>query len=128
MLAYAIAGLLSLPIIGCTPAQASLDIAPTTLAAQIEQEAAPLILDVRTAEEYAEGHVPGAINIDYRELNEQIESIESYANQPVIVYCERGVRAGVATRLLTDAGFSSVIRLRGDIAAWRNADLPVEMD
>ena len=128
MLAYAIVGLLSLPIIGCAPAQASLDIAPTTLAAQIEQEATPLILDVRTAEEYAEGHVPGAINIDYRELNEQIESIESYANQPVIVYCERGVRAGVATRLLTDAGFSSVIRLRGDIAAWRNADLPVEMD
>ncbi|MFK8183694.1 MAG: rhodanese-like domain-containing protein [Phormidesmis sp.] len=117
--------LLCFQLIACGAAIATEQISVQALATQIEQNTAPLILDVRSPEEYAEGHIPGAINIEYRDIPNQLDTIRSFNSNEVIVYCERGVRAGVAERTLSDAGFEAVIQLTGSISAWRKADLPL---
>ncbi len=105
------------------------EISVTALAQQIEQARAPLILDVRSPTEYAAGHIPNAVNLPYREITNQLESLHQLERKSdthrIIVYCERGVRAGIAANRLSAAGFSSVIQLTGDMPAWRDAHLPI---
>ena len=81
----------------------------TELIEQIKLDKAPIILDVRTAEEYLEGHIPEAINIEYRELPSRIDEIKSFSNKRIVVYCERGVRANIAEETLKKAGFTEEI-------------------
>ena len=126
-----------LPLKAGLPVSASDQITVDILAEQIAQGSAPLILDVRSPEEYAAGHIPGAINIEYRQVPDQIASIKSYLNQPVeaqpveaqpiVVYCERGIRAGRAETALTEAGLP-VLHLRGDMSAWRASELPIDTE
>ena len=104
-------------------AQTRMRISRQDLLAQIEAGTAPLILDVRTAKEYEAGHIPGAINIHFRELSKRLNEIP---DGPVIVYCERGIRANIAKRTLGAAGIQSVIHLEGDISQWRQNNLPLE--
>lgn len=101
-------------------------ISQADLAAQIETNTAPIILDVRTAGEYEAGHIPGAINIHYRDLPERLEEVRALESQDVVVYCEVGVRASIAKRMLQTAGFESIRHLEGDMAAWRAHNLPIE--
>ena len=100
-------------------------ISATALHLRLNSPAAPLILDVRSPEEYAVGHIPGARNIPYRELPEHLDALAAFRQQEVVVYCEIGVRAGVAESLLVQAGFDQVLSLEGDMRGWREADLPV---
>ncbi|MEM9271454.1 MAG: rhodanese-like domain-containing protein [Cyanobacteria bacterium P01_F01_bin.143] len=117
----------SLQIIACN--EASIDvslISQAELIRQIETEQSFLILDVRSKKEYEIGHIPGAINIDFKELNNRIEEINSFRNSQVVVYCERGIRAKVAEATLQQAGFQSIFHLEGDMSAWRKNFLPME--
>ena len=98
----------------------------TELIEQIKLDKAPIILDVRTAEEYLEGHIPEAINIEYRELPSRIDEIKSFSNKRIVVYCERGVRANIAEETLKKAGFTEVLHLEGDMSGWRERGLEVE--
>ena len=95
------------------------DIAPAKLLATNTQDW--LILDVRSAEEYAEGHVPGAINIAHTALASRIEEISEFSDKPVVVYCRSGFRAGKAGDILQQANFKDVRHLYGDIMAWKDA-------
>ena len=106
--------------------EASALISQTDLAAHLEAKTAPIILDVRTAEEYLEGHIPGAINIHYRELPERLAEVRALGGREIVVYCERGIRANFAERTLRAAGFESILHLEGDISGWRANDLPIE--
>lgn len=87
---------------------------------------APTILDVRTPEEFAEGHVPGAINISHDELADRLAEIEASRDVGLIVYCRSGRRAGIAEELLLGQGFSNVQHLEGDMLAWLEANRPIE--
>lgn len=89
-------------------------------------EKAPLLLDVRTPEEYASGHVPGAINIPHSEVQSRLAEIEPYREREVIVYCELGGRASIAAGILRAAGFEHVEHMQGDMSGWREKNLPVE--
>ena len=104
-------------------AQTSMRISQQDLVAQIEAGTAPVILDVRTAKEYEAGHIPGAVNIHFREIGKRLDEIP---DGPVIIYCERGIRANIAKRTLGEAGIRSVIHLEGDISQWRQNNLPLE--
>jgi rhodanese-related sulfurtransferase len=86
---------------------------------------APVILDVRSPEEYAEGHIPGAINIPYDQIGAQVGSLEHYRERDLVVYCRTGRRAGVAEDLLSQAGFEQIWDLEGHMVAWQEAELPV---
>jgi rhodanese-related sulfurtransferase len=85
-----------------------------------------LVLDVRDATEFAAGHLPGARNIPAGELLQRIEEIRKYQAKPVLVSCANGARSGGAVRALKGAGFTDVAILKGGLAAWREASLPVE--
>ena len=95
------------------------DIAPAKLLATDTQDW--LILDVRSPEEYAEGHVPGAINIAHTALASRLDEINEFSDKPVVVYCRSGFRAGKAGDVLLQANFKDVRHLDGDFTAWKEA-------
>jgi rhodanese-related sulfurtransferase len=91
------------------------------LAARIASGEAPLILDVRTPAEFAEGHIPGAINIPHDELAGRVEELGVERNAEVVVYCGSGRRAGLAESVLVETGFSNVHDLNGHWLGWSGA-------
>jgi rhodanese-related sulfurtransferase len=105
---------------------ASAEISQKEVLASIGTQQAPLLLDVRTPEEYASGHVPGARNLPIDQLPARSGELAAYRDQPVVVYCERGPRGAKAAEDLTAAGFTSVRSLAGHMSAWREAGLPTE--
>ncbi len=98
----------------------------TELIELIQADKAPVILDVRTSEEYLQGHIPGAINIEYRELPSRIDEVRNLGKRKIVVYCERGVRANIAEETLEKAGFSEVLHLEGDMSGWRDEGLKID--
>lgn len=117
---------LSIAAASCTAESNAADIAASEVAARIEAGAAPLLLDVRTPEEFASGHVPGALNIPHDQLVQRLGEIEVHRAAEVVLYCERGGRAARAADVLTDAGFRQIRHLAGDMSAWREAGRPAE--
>jgi phage shock protein E len=85
-----------------------------------------LILDVRSQEEFAKGHVPNAVLIPHDELASRVTELGSDSGRPVVVYCESGKRAGMAGETLVEAGFTNVSHLEGDMRGWRESGHPTE--
>ena len=85
---------------------------------------APVVIDVRTPAEYAAGHVAGAINIPFDEIAERIGEVD--APHGVALYCMVGPRARKGESALLASGYTSVFHIEGGLAAWQEADLPVE--
>ncbi|QSQ11234.1 rhodanese-like domain-containing protein [Myxococcus landrumensis] len=79
-------------------------------------ESGALLLDVRTPEEFAEGHLPGALNIPVDLLSERLGELGS-PETPVVVYCRSGKRSTRAETLLKERGFQQVLNL-GPMSAW----------
>ena len=82
-----------------------------------------LVLDVRDEKEFAAGHLPKARHIPLRDLAGRLGEIGKFKDKPVIV---TGARAGSACRFLRHSGFNNVFHLKGGVAAWQQASLPVE--
>ncbi len=82
-----------------------------------------MLLDVRTAEEYAEGHVEGATLIPVQELAKRLGDIPH--GKRVYVYCHSGVRSVKASKLLAKHGFKNIENIKGGIKAWKAAGYPV---
>ena len=99
----------------------------TTLLDRLDDPDAPLVLDVRTPEEYQRGHVPGAINIPYQQVGARLTELGAVNGRDIVVYCEAGPRAQRAEMTLKQAGFERVYELEGDMAAWRQNRMPVEV-
>jgi len=89
----------------------------------VESGAAHLLLDVRTPEEFASGHIAGAVNIPLDTLESRMSEVPK--DQPVVVYCRSGNRSAQAADLLEEAGYSN-IRDLGGITAWTAAGYAVE--
>jgi len=119
---------LAVSTLGCGGESAeSSDVASISQQALLERSAADLlILDVRSSAEYEASHVPGALNIPHDELAERLGELDEVRNETVVVYCQSGVRAGIATSLLAEAGFEDVLHLDGDMSGWLEAGRPVE--
>lgn len=101
-------------------------IAQALLVERLESDEPPLLVDVRTPGEYRDGHVPGAINIPLQELLRRMDELRAYRNTEMVLYCESGVRAGHAGRMLEQRGFTELRSLEGHMSAWRGAGLPAE--
>jgi rhodanese-related sulfurtransferase len=84
------------------------------------------ILDVRTRREYRSGHVPGAVLLPYDRVVAAPNDVPGKDSKMIVVYCEIGARSALARRALVQAGFSNVLQLNGDMAAWRADGLPIE--
>jgi rhodanese-related sulfurtransferase len=112
----------------CAAEPSDTEVSQTQVTAWIEGGTGPLLLDVRSENEFASGHVPGAVNIPHNQLGARLNEIGGGREQSIVVYCESGRRAGIAASTLQEAGFSSIQHLIGDMSAWRDAGLPTESE
>ena len=90
--------------------------------AMIQSSPNLLVVDVRTPEEYAQGHLQGAINIPLSDLPLRIGGLDP--NRPILVYCQTGYRSAQASAILVKAGFTQVYNMDGGITAWINSGYP----
>lgn len=83
-----------------------------------------IIIDVRTPEEFADGHIKNAININWRgdTFVKQVSEIDP--TKPVFVYCLSGGRSAAAAEKMRESGFNQVYELDGGMMKWRAADMP----
>ena len=95
------------------------------LLAALEEGTAPILLDVRTAEEFNEGHIEGAINIPFDELPQRAAEIGAETDAPIVLYCRTGRRVRIAETALAEVGYSNLIDLEGHIQEWKAAGLPL---
>jgi len=107
-------------------AHESTPLQPDQLAALLAGEDAPLLLDVRTPEEFAQGHVPGAKLIPLQELEARVGELDAYEQRGVVAYCEVGGRAAKAAELLRARGFANVRLLEGSMQRWREERREIE--
>ncbi len=82
------------------------------------------IIDVRTAGEFADGHIENAGNIDFYSatFREELDNLDK--NQTYLIYCRSGGRSGSALDIMAELGFSEVYNLSGGIIAWNAEELP----
>lgn len=84
-----------------------------------------IVIDLRGAEAFARGHIVGARNIPADELDEKLNQLQPFRSQPIVAVCEAGSTSTKAVEKLRSAGFESVYGLKGGMAGWGNAGLPV---
>ena len=94
------------------------------LALQAAHDPALLVLDVRTPEEFAKGHVPGAVNIPHDQIAARLAEVPK--DQEIVLYCGSGRRAGLAADVLTANGYTRLAHLQGDMNGWVAQGRPVE--
>jgi thioredoxin 1 len=82
------------------------------------------IIDVRTPKEFATGHLPNAVNINFNDsaFASNIASLDK--SKPVFVYCLAGGRSANAAKKMEEAGFTTVYDLKGGVMAWQNNNMP----
>ena len=83
------------------------------------------IIDVRSVEAYAAGHIQNAKSLPLSNLNEQLPLLKLKKDKPVLVVCDRGVSAVKAAVLLTKAEYADVHVIEGGLNAWKDAQLPI---
>jgi apolipoprotein D and lipocalin family protein len=87
---------------------------------------APLVLDVRRAEEFAAGRVPGSRNLPHEQLVADPALLGAPKDAEIVVYCQSGRRANMALEALQKAGYTRLVHLEGDFPGWQSQGRPVE--
>lgn len=107
-----------------TKENAKTDLTAIAFATKLNEQPDALLLDVRTAEEFAKGHLEHAKNINWNgnDFDKQVATMDK--TQPVFVYCLSGGRSASAAAKMRTDGFKEVYELKGGILKWRTANLP----
>jgi rhodanese-related sulfurtransferase len=105
-------------------AMGSSQIVPAEVTRLINHEDAA-VLDIRTANDFENGHIINAVNIDVATLGEREKELEKYKDKPVVIYCGQGQESIRVARSLKTKGFEKLYSLKGGISAWQNASLPL---
>ncbi|MEZ0276539.1 MAG: rhodanese-like domain-containing protein [Roseimicrobium sp.] len=95
-------------------------------AGKLVKEGKVSVLDVRTADEYKDGHIKGAKNIDFTENNFESEAAKLDKTKPYLVHCQGGGRSTKSLEVLQKLGFQHIYHLDGGLSAWKKAGQPVE--
>ena len=98
----------------------------TLEATQLINRSDALVVDLRSAEDYAKGHILGAKSIPLADLERRTGELEKLKAKPLILHCADGNRTGGGVALLRAKGFDKAHNLAGGYAAWLQAGLPVE--
>ena len=93
---------------------------------KIQKHTAPAIVDVRSTSEYQSGHVPGALHLPFYSLWSRHTEIKGTTEDPIILYCEHGPRAGIAKFALWTLGYTNIGYLDGHMSGWKEHNLPIE--
>jgi rhodanese-related sulfurtransferase len=98
----------------------------TLEATRLMNQGVSLVLDIRDEKDFAAGHLPRARHVPLRDLAGRVGELAKFKEKPVIVTDKSSVRGASACRFLRNAGFNNVFLLKGGVAAWQQASLPVE--
>jgi rhodanese-related sulfurtransferase len=92
---------------------------------KLRQEKGHVVLDVRTAQEYGQGHVPGAVNIDINDpqFKNKLELLDK--SKTYLVHCAKGVRSARAAKIMSPMGFD-LLDYHGGFDEWKKSGKPVE--
>ncbi|MGQ0539133.1 MAG: MBL fold metallo-hydrolase [Gemmatimonadaceae bacterium] len=85
------------------------------------------VVDVRNADEWSSGHIPGAVSVPLARLTSSIDTLRA-AGQPLVLHCQGGGRSAVAASVLLAAGLRDVANMTGGFAEWEAAGLPSTKD
>jgi rhodanese-related sulfurtransferase len=85
----------------------------------MQKEKDVIVLDVRTPQEYQEGHISNAINIPVQILGQQLDNLKNFKDKKILVYCRSGHRGTIASQILDGAGFKNVYNLKGGLFEWK---------
>ena len=115
----------------CFMSAACADDAPAITQAELlkrieQKDPGLVVLDVRTAAEFAAGHVPGARNVSHDVLASRLNELASVRDKQVVLYCRSGRRTLLAEDVLRKAGFKNLAHLEGDYLAWEAEQRPIE--
>ncbi len=100
------------------------DISQSQLQQLMKNDKQLIVLDVRTVEEFEEGHIPNALNIPHKELEARLAELSGAKHTQVVIYCRSGRRAEVAKQVLVKNGFDQLDHLSGDFNEWTSNNLP----
>lgn len=112
------------PVLAQAPAIRNVSVEEASVLLQSE---APLtVIDVRTAEEFAQGHIKGAINLDAlsEDFEEQLAALAK--DKPYLVHCRSGRRSAAALETMRKAKFTNVAHMDKGLLAWNEAGLPTQ--
>jgi rhodanese-related sulfurtransferase len=114
----------SLTFLRCSQVNGQQTQNPTEYQQSLQKDTSAILIDVRTPEEFANGHLKNAININYYDPSFMKQMGTLSKDKTIYVYCRSGGRSGKATQELTQAGYK-VVDMAGGITAWENNGLPV---
>jgi len=84
-----------------------------------------VLVDLRSANQFKDGHIVGARNVPGDQLAADAKALERLAGKSLVLYCDNGATTQAALRTLARAGAKDVFSLRGGLAAWKQENLPV---
>lgn len=87
----------------------------------------PLLLDVRTPQEYTrDGFIEGSIFLPVQVIQREYTKLLDYKDKPILIYCATGNRSTVAAKILIDKGFKNIYNMRYGLAEWKSRRYPVQ--
>jgi len=115
----------SLDGIGSARADGIVYIRPAEAMRRLERSPGTIVLDVRTPEEFASGHLASAVLLPVDKLGAKASAVLKDRNRAVVIYCHSGGRSDRAAKELQAQGFTNVASVVGGIVAWKAAGYPI---
>ena len=94
-------------------------------ATQMINQGKTVVLDVRSPEDFAAGHIRNALNIPLKDLPQRLGELEKSRSKNIILVCQAGMNSARASAQLDKAGFKETYSLAGGLTAWQGQGLPV---
>ena len=99
-------------------------ITPQDLVSLTNQDAAKLI-DLRSPNEFSDGHITGSINIPYADIEDRLHEIKLQEGKSLVLICDSGSQSANAGEVLNKSGYQNTVILSGGIGAWKLDNLPL---
>ena len=107
---------------GCSSSTSTNDLSVSEFSNKVA-ETGVITLDVRTPGEFNDGHIEGALLVDFQSGNFENEIASLDKSKTYAVYCRSGSRSGQAVKVMSEAGFTNIYNLNGGVIDWANAGM-----
>jgi rhodanese-related sulfurtransferase len=107
---------------GCSSSTSTNDLSVSEFSNKVA-ETGVITLDVRTPSEFNEGHIEGALLVDFQSGNFENEIASLDKSKTYAIYCRSGSRSGQAVKVMSEAGFTNIYNLNGGVIDWADAGM-----
>lgn len=122
---FALAGIPALALAGCVSGDNSFETLSTSdWKARLDDTPGAFILDVRTPQEYAAGHIPNSTLVPHTDIRARAAELPADKATPIFVYCRSGNRSTAASETLAELGYTNIVNMRGGFPDWARAGYP----